>query len=434
MSAVRKVAARKVAVLTGSRAEYGLFCPLLDELEGDPGFDVSLIVTGTHLAERFGMTVAGIERDGRRIAARVALPLDDDSELGVSRAMAAALAGVATALNAERPDLLVVLGDRYETLAAACAALLARVPLAHLHGGELSEGATDDAMRHAVTKMAWLHFPATPGAAARIEQLGEDPARIFTVGALGVDNALRGARLSKHELEDDLGPLFGPRTALTTFHPVTLEKASGAAQVAELLAALAEFPELHAVFTLPNADAGNRAVAAAITRYCDAHPERARAFASLGSRRYLSLLGWADVCLGNSSSGVIEAPSLGTPTVDVGERQSGRERAACVLHCEPRAGDIAATLERALTPDIQRLARSCPNPYGDGHAAQRIAAVLRERLPLPGTLMKRFHDRPACGPDDRPASDLAAPGPAAPGPAAKPDDRPASGPAATPRD
>jgi UDP-hydrolysing UDP-N-acetyl-D-glucosamine 2-epimerase len=188
--------ARKVAVLTGSRAEYGLFRPLLDVLERDPGFDVSLIVTGTHLAQRFGMTVAEIERDGSRIAARVPLPLDDDSELGVSRAMAAALAGVAAALDAARPDLLVVLGDRYETLAAACAALLARVPLAHLHGGELSEGATDDAMRHAVTKMAWLHFPATPGAAARIAQLGEDPARVFAVGALGVDNALRQARLS----------------------------------------------------------------------------------------------------------------------------------------------------------------------------------------------------------------------------------------------
>jgi len=419
--------ARKVAVLTGSRAEYGLFRPLLDVLERDPGFDVSLIVTGTHLAQRFGMTVAEIERDGSRIAARVPLPLDDDSELGVSRAMAAALAGVAAALDAARPDLLVVLGDRYETLAAACAALLARVPLAHLHGGELSEGATDDAMRHAVTKMAWLHFPATPGAAARIAQLGEDPARVFAVGALGVDNALRQARLSKSELEGELGPLFGPTTALTTFHPVTLEQSSGAAQVGELLAALDGLPELHAVFTLPNADAGNRAVAAAITHYCDAHPDRARAFASLGSRRYLSLLGWADVCLGNSSSGVIEAPSLGTPTVDVGERQSGRERAACVLHCEPRAADIAATLRRALAPDGQSLAHSCPNPYGDGHAAQSIAAVLREHLPLPGTLMKRFRDRPAPGvatTDDRPA----------PGPAATPDDRPASPGAATPGD
>jgi UDP-hydrolysing UDP-N-acetyl-D-glucosamine 2-epimerase len=394
--------ARKIAVLTGSRAEYGLFRPLLDELERDSGFAVSLIVTGTHLDARFGMTVAEIEREGRRIATRVPLPLDDDSELGVSRAMAAALAGVAAALDAERPDVLVVLGDRYETLAAACAALLARVPLAHLHGGELSQGAADDAMRHAVAKMAWLHFPATPGAAARIEQLGEDPARVFTVGALGIDNALRRPRLSRSELEGELGPLFGPTTALATFHPVTLEESSGAQQIGELLSALDDFPESHTVFTLPNADAGNRAVAAAISRYCDAHPDRARAFASLGSRRYLSLLGWADVCLGNSSSGVIEAPSLGTPTVDIGERQSGRERASCVLHCEPQTAAIATTLRRALAPDIQRLARSCPNPYGDGHAAERIAAVLRERLPVAGTLMKRFRDLPIPGPTATP--------------------------------
>ena len=389
---------RKIAVLTGTRAEYGLLRPLLDELERDPGFAVSLIVTGAHLAPRFGMTVTEIESDGRRVAARVPLPLDDDSELGVSRAMAAALAGVAGALSAARPDLFVVLGDRYETLAAACAALLARVPMAHLHGGELSEGAADDAMRHAVTKMAWLHFPATPAAARRIEQLGEDPARVFAVGALGVDNALRQARLSKSDLEDELGPLFGPTTALTTFHPVTLEESSGAAQIAELLTALDGLPELRCVFTLPNADAGNRAVAAAIVHYCEVHPDRARAFASLGSRRYLSLLGWADVCLGNSSSGIIEAPSLGTPTVDIGERQSGREHAACVLHCEPRAAAIAATLRGALSPDVQRLARSCDNPYGDGHAAERIVGVLRDRLPLPTTLMKRFRDAPATGP------------------------------------
>ena len=388
----------RIAVLTGTRADYGLFQPLLDELAREPRFATSLIVTGSHLTPRFGATVEEIERDGHRIARRVPLPLDGDSELDVARAMGAALSGVAEALATERPDLLILLGDRYETLAAACAALLARVPIAHLHGGELSQGAVDDAMRHAITKMAWLHFPATATAARRIEQLGEDPARVFTVGALGVDNALRGPKLGKSTLEGELGPLFGPETALVTFHPVTLEQRDCPAQIGELLLALDGLPDLWTVFTMPNADAGNLAVAEAIERFCASHPERARSFASLGARRYLSLLALADICLGNSSSGVIEAPALGTPTVDVGERQAGRDRAACVLHCEPQAGAIAATLRRALSPEVRRIAETCPNPYGDGHAAERIVDVLRHRMPISGTLIKRFRDVPAGSP------------------------------------
>jgi len=383
----------RLAVLTGTRAEYGLFRPLLAALAAEPGFATSLIVTGAHLTPRFGDTVKEIEADGYRIAARVPLPLEGDAELDVARAAAAALAGIAAALDAERPDLLIVLGDRYETLAGAWAALLARVPVAHLHGGELSQGATDDAMRHAVSKMAWLHFPATAGAARRLTQLGEQPDRIFAVGALGVDNALREPHLSKAELEAELGSLFGPATALVTFHPVTLETGS-AAQLDELLAALDRRPDLAAVFTLPNADAGNRAVAQAIGDYCASHAERARAFASLGARRYLALLAQVDVCLGNSSSGIIEAPALGTPSIDVGARQAGRERAASVLHCEPQATAIAAALERALSPELQDLAQTCDNPYGDGHAAERIVAVLRRELPLPAPLIKRFYDLP----------------------------------------
>jgi len=383
----------RLAVLTGTRAEYGLFRPLLAALAAEPAFATSLIVTGAHLTPRFGDTVREIEADGYRIAARVPLPLEDDAEVDVARAAAAALAGIAEALDAERPDLLVVLGDRYETLAGAWAALLARVPVAHLHGGELSQGATDDAMRHAVSKMAWLHFPATAGAARRLVQLGEEPRRVFAVGALGVDNALREPHLSKAELEAELGPLFGPATALVTFHPVTLETGS-AAQLDELLAALHERTDLAAVFTLPNADAGNRAVAQAIERYCEGHADRARAFASLGARRYLSLLAQADVCLGNSSSGIIAAPAVGTPSVDVGARQAGRERAACVLHCEPRTAAVAAALRHALSPELQDLAQTCDNPYGDGHAAGRIVEVLRRELPLSEPLIKRFVDLP----------------------------------------
>jgi UDP-hydrolysing UDP-N-acetyl-D-glucosamine 2-epimerase len=386
------VAPARIAVLTGTRADYGLFRPLLARLAAGPGTDLALLVTGSHLSARFGATVSEIEADGYRIAARIPLALDDDSELGVARAASTALAGVAAALAGERPDLLLLLGDRYETLAAAVAALLARVPVGNLHGGEVTEGAADDAMRHAITKMAWLHFAATPGYARRIVQLGEDPARVFAVGALGVDNALGMDKLTRAELEADLGPVFGPRTAVVTFHPVTLDERGAAEQVAALLAALDSVPDLHAVFTMPNADAGNRAIFSAIEGYCAAHPGRARAFASLGARRYLSLLELADVCVGNSSSGIIEAPSLGTPTVDIGDRQTGRERGPSVLHCVPQAEGIATAIAQALTPEMQRLAQARENPYGDGHTAERIAAILREQLPGLGSLKKRFYD------------------------------------------
>jgi GDP/UDP-N,N'-diacetylbacillosamine 2-epimerase (hydrolysing) len=385
----------KIGILTGTRAEYGLFRALLGPLEREPRFETSLIVTGSHLSSRFGMTVEEIESDGHRIAARVPLPLDDDSELGVSRAMASALAGIAEALRDDRPDLLLILGDRYEALAGACAALLTRVPVAHLHGGELSEGAVDDAMRHAITKMAWLHFAATEASGRRIVQLGEEPSRVFVVGALGVDNALREATLTRAELEAELGPVFGARTALVTFHPVTGEDHSSAGQMAELLAALDRCRDLHAVFTMPNADAGNAAIVAAIQDYCRVNPDRAHAFVSLGTRRYLSLLACADVCLGNSSSGIIEAPSLGTPTVDIGDRQAGRERADCVFHCEPEAEAIEQALRRALSIDIRRRPEIFRNPYGDGHAAGRIVAVLRSQPPPIQGSPKRFRDIPA---------------------------------------
>lgn len=390
----RHPTAAKIAILTGTRAEYGLFRPLLAKLSDEPGADLSLLVTGTHLAERFGATVAEVEADGYRIAARIPLPLDDDSERGVANDAAAALAGVAEALATARPDLLILLGDRYETLSGAIAAHLARVPVAHLHGGELSLGAADDAMRHAITKMAWLHFAATPRAARRIIQLGEEPQRVFTVGALGVDNALAMPKMTRLELEGELGHIFGPRTALITFHPVTLE-GSGGEQIAALLAALERLPDLHIIFTMPNADAGNRVIAAALDDFCAHHSHRAHSFVSLGARRYLSLLELCDVCVGNSSSGIIEAPSLGTPSVDIGDRQAGRERGPSVLHCPPQADAVAARITAALSDHAKRIAEARENPYGDGNAAERIAAILRRELPNLGSLRKRFYDLPA---------------------------------------
>lgn len=367
---------RRILVVTGTRADYGLLHPLLAELEASPDFDVALLVTGAHLSERFGMTVREIEADGHRIAARVALPLDDDSQLGVARATGAAVAGIAGALAAERPETVVLLGDRYEALAAATAAILMRVPVAHLHGGEITEGAIDDSMRHAITKLSTLHFVSTSGSAQRVTQMGEDPASVFVVGALGVDNALHTDLIPEDILASELGFEFIHPTALTTFHPVTLDGNDGLDQVDELLAAFDGLPRLRALITMPNADAGNQAMAERLASWAEANSPRAMVLASLGRTRYLSAMAACDVVVGNSSSGIIEAPSFGKPTVDIGDRQAGRARAASVIHSEPERATIASAIEQALSAESQDVAAARVNPYGDGHAAERIVDVL----------------------------------------------------------
>jgi UDP-hydrolysing UDP-N-acetyl-D-glucosamine 2-epimerase len=385
-----------IAVATGTRADYGIFRPLLRRLEAEEAFDLSLLVTGTHLSSRFGLTVSEIEADGYRIATRIPLDLDDDTEVGVAKATAAALVGFSEALAADRPGLLLLLGDRFETLAAATAAQLARVPVAHLHGGELTCGAVDDAIRHSVTKMSWLHFTATESYRRRVIQLGEDPARVHATGALGVDNALGMPLMTRQELEADLGPVFGPATAVVTYHPVTLETGTAAAQMNALSEALTRFSDLSVVLTAPNADEGNRAVFEAIAQFVETHRGRASSFVSLGARRYLSLVAEADVCVGNSSSGIIEAPSLGTPTVDIGDRQTGRDRGPSVIHCEPTVADITDAIRLALSPELRAVAARRDNPYGDGRAAERIVRILKGFASASGptSLKKTFFDLP----------------------------------------
>ncbi len=388
----------KVGVMTGGRAEYGLLAPLIRLIEQEPLFRVSVFVTGSHLSERFGSTVREVESDGHSIAARIPLPLADDSEAGVTKATAAALSGFADAFASDRPDILVILGDRTEALAAATAALLARIPIVHLHGGEATEGAVDDAIRHAITKMSWLHFTSTDEYRRRVVQMGENPGRVFDVGALGVDNARRLPRMTKQQLEDELGPLFGPRTAVVTFHPVTLDENSATvAQFRELLSALEGFDDMSVVFTRPNADAGNVALFDAIDRFVREDPDRRHVFSSLGAMRYLSLVAASDVCVGNSSSGIIEAGALGTPSVDIGDRQRGRVRGPSVLHCDPTASCITEAIERALAPAIQSLAGRMETPYGDGRAAERIVEILRREAPGMRGTTKRFRDlAPEC--------------------------------------
>lgn len=386
---------RRICVITGTRAEYGLLRPLMARIATSEVLSLHLVVTGAHLSPAFGDTWREIEADGFAIDARVPLPLDDDSALGAAVAFGVAVPGIAEALDRLAPDVVVLLGDRYEMLAAAVAAHLSGIPIAHLHGGELTEGAFDDAMRHAITKMAVLHFTATEEYRRRVVQLGEDPAGVYAVGALGLDNIRTLPLLEREDLERELGFDLGEHSVTLTFHPVTLAGDS-AAQLAEVLAALGAFPDLHVAATRPNADPGNRRLTELLDAFVASHPDRAAVFTSLGSVRYLSLLSAVDAVVGNSSSGIIEAPSFGVPSVDIGDRQAGRVRAQSVIHCEPKRADVERALAEALSPAFRAVAAVAENPYGDGHAAERVVAVL-ETASL--GIRKHFHDLPGCWED-----------------------------------
>jgi UDP-hydrolysing UDP-N-acetyl-D-glucosamine 2-epimerase len=304
--------------------------------------------------------------------------------------MARGLAGCAEALDRLKPDILVLLGDRYEALAAAEAALLLRVPIAHIHGGEATEGAIDDLIRHAITKMAHLHFPAAELYRQRILQLGEPPERVFTVGAPGLDHIDNMKILSRPELERDLGFSFGERNLLVTYHPVTLDLASPTAAVRRLLDALDRLPEAHVIMTKSNADVGGRAINAMIGGYEGAHQNRVVAVSSLGQQRYLSVMAHADAVVGNSSSGIIEAPAMGKPTVNIGPRQHGRARAPSVIDCADDTEAILAAIECALSPRMRAKAVARRSPYGCGGASKRIKDVLAT-IQLEGLLAKEFH-------------------------------------------
>lgn len=383
---------RRIAVVTGSRADYGHLYWLLRDLAETHGVRLQLIVTGSHLAEKFGRTLSAIRADGFKPAALVPMPLDDDSPAGISRNIAAGIVGFAAALDTLKPDLLVVYGDRYEMLSAAIAAMNARVPIAHIAGGETTEGAIDEAIRHSLTKMALYHFPGGPVQQARIVRMGEDPSRVFCFGKPGLDNLKRLDLLQRGEVEDLLGVSLKSPVMVATFHPATLDDDANGAQLAALLKALDAFPEATVIFTRPNADSLNRAISARIDRYVARHPRRAAVFASLGTRVYLSLLKTASVVVGNSSSGLIEAPALRVPTVNIGDRQRGRTRAESVLDCAPETTSIVAAVGKALSPRFRRVLATMRPPYGsDGKISRRIARTLRTVSLDPKNLKKAFH-------------------------------------------
>lgn len=381
---------RRICVVTGTRAEYGLLRGVLRRLRASALVELQLVVTGMHLSPEFGSTFHEIEADDFAIAARVELLLSADTATGVSKAMGLGMIGFADAFDRLQPDIIVVLGDRFEIFAAAAAALVAGVPVAHIHGGETTEGAFDEAIRHAITKMAHLHFVAAEPYRRRVIQLGEDPARVFHVGGLGVDAIAELDLLARDTLETSLGFGLGARSLLVTFHPATLEIDTAAGQMAELLAALAQRPDTQLIFTMPNADTGSRGIAEQINGFVAAHPN-ARAYASLGQLRYLSCLQFVDGVVGNSSSGLAEAPSFGIGTVDIGDRQRGRLRAASVVHCAPERAAITAAINRIYDPVFRAGLATTENPYGTGGAAAGIVDVLCHHT-LDQLIKKHFHD------------------------------------------
>lgn len=381
---------RRICVVTGSRAEYGLLHQLLCLLDQDVRIDLQLVVTGTHLSDAHGRTVGEIEQDGLPIAAKVDMELAGDGAADVTRAMGRALVGFADVYDRLKPDMVVVLGDRYEILAAAEAAMLARLPIAHIHGGEASEGQIDEAIRHALTKMAHYHFVAADAYRNRVIQMGEEPERVFNVGAPGLDAILASDEISFAQAMASVN--FVPRSPLflVTYHPVTLR--GGAADDArELLKALDAFPDASVIFTGTNADAAGDEIACLIDAYVDANPKRTMQIQSFGRKRYVSVLKGADVVIGNSSSGIIEAPALGTPTVNIGERQQGRLRAPSVIDCAETSDAIEAAIREALSEDHQAISARAETPYGRGGASRLIAQALAT-LPLDDVLMKRFHN------------------------------------------
>ena len=379
---------RKICVVTGSRAEYGQLFWLMKEIQNDPDLHLQVIATGAHLSPEFGMTYLQIEADGFRIDTKVEMLLSSDTPAGVGKSLGLGVIGFADALEYLRPDILVLLGDRYEILAAAQAAMLARVPIAHLHGGEVTEGAIDEAIRHSITKMAHLHFVANETYARRVRQLGENPEHIYNVGSPAVDFIKRMKPLSRDELEKVLGFRFKRKNLLVTFHPVTLDTQSAEHQFGELLAALDGLGKDYGIiFTKPNADVGGRAIIRLLDSYAADRPD-IRLFASLGQERYLSLVNQIDVVVGNSSSGLSEVPSFDKPTVNIGDRQKGRLQASSVINCVPERRAIGDAIARAL-------ALSCKgtvNPYGDGNSSIRIKDRLREIIAPRELLKKHFFD------------------------------------------
>ena len=381
-----------ISVLTATRAEYGLLKPIIKKLNMIEEFDVRIVATGMHLSNEFGLTYQEIEQDGFTIHKKIEILKDGDTSTGVSKAMGHALFGFSEYFEDLKPDLLIVLGDRYETLAVCCAAMNARIPIAHLYGGETTEGAIDEAIRHAITKMSYLHFTSTAEYRKRVIQLGESPDRVFQVGAIGIENILNTDLLSKEELEKSINLKLDNPYAVVTFHPSTLDGESITKQFNELLKACDEHKELNYIFTKANADVNGRIINKLIDKYAYEN-ENVTAYTSLGMLRYLSTLKYCKMVIGNSSSGLIEAPSFGIPTINIGDRQKGRLYSDSVIHCQVDKNEIAKSIDLAISNEFQEKVKKTFNPYGDGKTSDKIVRILKEYMSTDRVeLKKQFYN------------------------------------------
>lgn len=384
---------RKICVITGTRAEYGLLRWVMQGIKDDAELTLQIIATGTHLSPEFGLTYREIEKDGFQIDRKVEMLTSSDTSVGIAKSMGLGMIGFADALNEMEPDLIVVLGDRFEIFSAVSAALVARIPVAHLHGGETTEGAFDEALRHSITKMSHLHFVAAEEYRQRVIQLGEQPDRVFLVGGLGIDNIKRLKLLDRAALEASIDFKLGRKSLLITFHPVTLENSTATEQMTELLEVLAGLTDTQLIFTMPNADNDGRALIKMVQQFVTQHPN-ARAYTSLGQLRYLSCVAQVDGVVGNSSSGLAEVPSFKKGTINIGDRQRGRLRATSVINCEPTRHGIQAALKKLYTEDFQASLSQVQNPYGRGGASEKVVQTIKH-CRLEGIAKKSFYDLPA---------------------------------------
>jgi len=382
---------RKVCIVTGTRAEYGLLYWLMKELEASTKLELQIIATGMHLSPEFGLTYRQIEKDGFTINKKVEMLLSSDSEVGITKSVGLGMTGFADALNELNPDLIVVLGDRFEIFSAVTAAMIAKIPIAHLHGGEKTEGAFDESIRHSITKMSHLHFTATEGYRKRVIQLGEQPDRVFNVGAVGIDNIKRLKLLSKQKFEESIQFKLTKKNLLVTFHPVTLEDSTSQEQFNHLLNALNKLEATHIIFTKANADVDGRVINRLIDDYVSAHPETTITFDSLGQLRYLSAMQYVDGVVGNSSSGLLEAPSFKIGTINIGDRQRGRIKATSVIDCLPTEESITKALQKLFSTEFTKSVIQTVSPFGNGGVAKKITAVI-ESSKLTGIIKKQFYD------------------------------------------
>jgi UDP-N-acetylglucosamine 2-epimerase (non-hydrolysing)/GDP/UDP-N,N'-diacetylbacillosamine 2-epimerase (hydrolysing) len=384
---------RTIGVVTVGRSDYGVYLPVLRRIQAEPDLRLHLLAAGMHLSPRFGLTVQAIERDGFAIGEKIEMLVASDSPEGIAKSVGLGILGFAQAYGRFRPDLLLTLGDRFEMYSAVVAALPFKIPVAHVHGGEITRGAIDDSLRHSITKLSHLHFVATQEYARRVAQLGEEPWRITVSGAPSLDNLQTLKLLSSQEIEAAYGLRLDPPPLLATFHPVTLEYEQAGWQIGEFLSAL-EAAAIPVVFTMPNADTGGSIIRNRISEYVRAHPS-ARSVENLGTHAYFSLMAQAVAMAGNSSSGLIEAPSFGLPVVNIGARQAGRVRGANVIDVEHDRASILSGIKKAIQPTFRAGLRQMQNPYGSGNAAEIIVEGLKTATLDDRLIIKKFCDVPA---------------------------------------